>query len=137
MNNSICILGSLAYTLYPRKMSVDQAGKERVMMSSVIGHFNKTSPQPLTTEQIHAIIKKELYLYGPTTMAFPVTEEFLHYESGVFHPVPEADFEKRIIYWHVVRLIGWAHDSQDRIYWIAINSFGEQWGDNGDFLNKL
>jgi C1A family cysteine protease len=81
--------------------------------------------------QIHAIIKKELYLYGPTTMAFPVTEEFLHYESGIFHPVPEADFEKRIIYWHVVRLIGWNHDSRDKIYWIAINSFGEQWGDNG------
>lgn len=32
--------------------------------------------------QIRNIIKKELILYGPTTMAFPVTEEFLHYESG-------------------------------------------------------
>ncbi|KAI6181491.1 Cathepsin B [Aphelenchoides besseyi] len=125
--------GSLAYTLYPRKMTVDQAGKEKVMMPSIIGHFNKTSTKPLNLEQIRTIIKKELFLYGPTTMAFPVTEEFLHYESGIFHPVPEADFEKRIIYWHVVRLIGWGHDSQDRLYWLAINSFGEQWGDNGLF----
>ncbi|KAI6183226.1 Cathepsin B [Aphelenchoides bicaudatus] len=126
-------IGSLAYTLHPRKMTVDQAGKEKVMMSSVIGHFNKTAPTPLTPEQIHIIIKKELYLYGPTTMAFPVTEEFLHYESGIFHPVPEADFEKRIIYWHVVRLIGWGLDDQDKLYWLAINSFGDQWGDNGLF----
>ncbi|KAI6230162.1 Cathepsin B [Aphelenchoides fujianensis] len=125
--------GSLAYTLYPRKMTVDQAGKEKVMMPSIIGHFNKTSPKPLELKEIHTIIKKELFLYGPTTMAFPVTEEFLHYESGVFHPVPEADFEKRIIYWHVVRLIGWGHDAQDRLYWIAINSFGSHWGDNGLF----
>jgi C1A family cysteine protease len=66
-------------------------------------------------------------------MAFPITEEFLHYESGIFHPVPETDFKKRIIYWHVVRLIGWGHDEQDRIHWLAINSFGEQWGDNGNF----
>lgn len=46
-------------------------------------------------------------------------------------PVPEAEFEKRIIYWHVVRLIGWGMDAQDRLYWLAINSFGDQWGDNG------
>lgn len=32
-------------------MTVDQAGKERVMMSSVIGHFNKTSAAPLTPDQ--------------------------------------------------------------------------------------
>lgn len=83
-------------------------------------------------------------------MAFPVTEEFLHYESGeskprrcirmsanhhaslgIFHPYPEEGFEKRIIYWHVVRLIGWGHDKDDKHYWIAINSFGAHWGDNG------
>ncbi|CAD5211137.1 unnamed protein product [Bursaphelenchus xylophilus] len=125
--------GSLAYTLYPRKMTVDQSGKEKVMMSSVIGHFNKTAEKPLSPDQIHDIIKKELYLFGPTTMAFPVTEEFLHYDSGIFHPIPEEKFEKRIIYWHVVRLIGWGRDKDDKLYWTAINSFGSQWGENGLF----
>ena len=46
--------------------------------------------------------------------------------------MPEHDFEKRIIYWHVVRLIGWDRDAADRLHWIAINSFGSQWGDNGE-----
>jgi hypothetical protein len=32
----------------------------------------------------------------------------------------------------VVRLLGWGHDSSDKLYWIAANSFGEQWGENGD-----
>uniref|UniRef100_A0A915D8M1 Peptidase C1A papain C-terminal domain-containing protein n=1 Tax=Ditylenchus dipsaci TaxID=166011 RepID=A0A915D8M1_9BILA len=66
-------------------------------------------------------------------MALPLTEEFLHYESGVFQPLPEQDFEKRIIYWHVVRLIGWGYDAQDRLHWIAVNSFGAEWGENGLF----
>lgn len=63
-------------------MTMDQAGKERIMIPSVIGHFNQT--KLLNTTQIHQIIQKELYLFGPTTFAFPVTEEFLHYESGLY-----------------------------------------------------
>lgn len=125
--------GVLAYTLYPRKMTVDQAGKERIMMPSIIGNINETMSKPLTTEQIRTIIRKELFLFGPTTLAFPITEEFLHYDSGIYHPFPEQDFEKRIIYWHVVRLVGWGHDEADRLYWIAINSWGDQWGENGRF----
>lgn len=94
------ILGSIAYTLFPRKMSIDQAGNNRVMLPSVIGHFNKTlgAGGKLSTEQvkicqfewnfnrnlnqIRNIIRKELLLYGPTTLALPLTEEFLHYDSG-------------------------------------------------------
>lgn len=64
-------------------------------------------------------------------MAFPVTEEFLHYDSGIFHPYPEENFEDRIVYWHVVRLIGWGTDENGKHYWTAVNSFGSQWGENG------
>ncbi|KAL3077617.1 hypothetical protein niasHT_037002 [Heterodera trifolii] len=126
--------GSFAYTLFPRKMSVDQAGNDRVLLPSVVGHFNKTSSAgPLTMEQIRTIIRKELFLYGPTTLALPLTEEFLHYDSGIFHPFPRQHFDDRIIYWHVVRLIGWGHDEDDQLFWVAVNSFGEQWGENGFF----
>lgn len=31
------------------------------------------------------------------------------------------------------RLVGWGHDEADRLYWIAINSWGDQWGENGRF----
>ncbi len=109
------------------------------MLPSIVGHFNKTSPKPLTPLEIRQLIQKELYLYGPTTMAMPLTEEFLHYDSGIFHPYPVEDFEKRIIYWHVVRLIGWGHDDtagggkDGRHYWLAINSFGSEWGEHGTF----
>uniref|UniRef100_A0A183CGC7 Pept_C1 domain-containing protein n=1 Tax=Globodera pallida TaxID=36090 RepID=A0A183CGC7_GLOPA len=126
--------GSVAYTLFPRKMSVDQAGNDRVLLPSVIGHFNKTSSTgPLTLSQIRTIIRKELFLYGPTTLALPLTEEFLHYDSGVFHPFPREHFDDRIIYWHVVRLIGWGHAEDGQLFWVAANSFGEQWGENGLF----
>ncbi|VDO84142.1 unnamed protein product [Heligmosomoides polygyrus] len=84
--------------------------------------------------RIRNILKKELLLFGPTTMAFPVSEEFLHYSSGIFRPYPADNFEKRIVYWHVVRLIGWGQGDDGSHYWIAINSFGEHWGDS-DFGN--
>lgn len=61
-------------------MTLDQAGKEKALVSSVIGHFNKS--RALGVSEQRDIIRKELFLYGPTTIAFPVTEEFLHYESG-------------------------------------------------------
>uniref|UniRef100_A0AC35GPF9 Peptidase C1A papain C-terminal domain-containing protein n=1 Tax=Panagrolaimus sp. PS1159 TaxID=55785 RepID=A0AC35GPF9_9BILA len=124
--------GSIAYTMFPRRMSVDNSGKERIEIPSIIKHFNDSSTSPLTLDQIRMIIKKEIQLFGPTTLAFPVTEEFLHYESGIFHVYPEESFEKRIIYWHVVRIIGWGEDKKGH-YWTAINSFGSQWGDNGIF----
>jgi hypothetical protein len=63
-------------------MTLDTDGKRRVKIPTIIGHFNETSSQPLTPMQIREIIQKELYLFGPTTMALPVTEEFLHYVSG-------------------------------------------------------
>uniref|UniRef100_A0A914I242 PH domain-containing protein n=1 Tax=Globodera rostochiensis TaxID=31243 RepID=A0A914I242_GLORO len=58
-------------------MSVDQAGNDRVLLPSVIGHFNKRHRRVRCT-----IIRKELFLYGPTTLALPLTDEFLHYDSG-------------------------------------------------------
>uniref|UniRef100_A0A0K0EBM3 C2H2-type domain-containing protein n=1 Tax=Strongyloides stercoralis TaxID=6248 RepID=A0A0K0EBM3_STRER len=125
--------GSIAYTLVSRSMTVNQNGDNRVIVPSIVEYFNKTSSKPLTIEEVRTIIKKELFLVGPTTMAFPVTEEFLHYSGGIFHPYPEENFNKRIIYWHVVKLIGWGTDSDGNHYWLAVNSFGNYWGDNGIF----
>jgi hypothetical protein len=42
---------------------------------------------------------------------------------GVYHPFPQEDFEKRIVYWHVVKLIGWNHDHEGRFHWMAVNSW--------------
>ena len=76
--------------------------KSSLKLPSVIGHFNKTAPNgSLNTEQasldgnkiiicsvhnqIRNIIRKELLLFGPTTFALPLTEEFLHYDSGILY----------------------------------------------------
>ncbi|VDN94085.1 unnamed protein product [Brugia pahangi] len=67
------------------------------------------------------------------TMAFPVAEEFLHYENGIYTPYPENGFTDRIVYWHVVRIIGWGYDSDRIFHWIAVNSYGRNWGEYGLF----
>ena len=68
--------------MYPRSMTVSADGSEKAQVPTIIGKLNETSPMSL--EQIRTVLKKEISHYGPTTMAFPVTEEFLHYSSGEF-----------------------------------------------------
>ncbi|KJH46615.1 papain family cysteine protease [Dictyocaulus viviparus] len=127
---------TLAYSMYPRSMMITNDGEIRIQIPTVIGHINETSPYPLNLNEIRTILKKELFIFGPMTMAFPVSEEFLHYSSGIFQPHPEENFESRIVYWHVVRLIGWGEDNNGSHYWIAVNSFGEHWGESGEEQNK-
>ncbi|PAV55683.1 hypothetical protein WR25_05929 [Diploscapter pachys] len=124
---------TMAYSMYPRSMTVSVDGKERAQVPTIIGHLNETQSTPMNLTEIRNILMKELYLFGPTTMAFPVTEEFLHYASGVFRPHPLDGFNDRIVYWHVVRLIGWGHSEDGSHYWLGVNSFGSHWGDNGVF----
>ncbi|VDM61626.1 unnamed protein product [Angiostrongylus costaricensis] len=122
---------TLPYSMYPRTMTVTDDGNVKVQVPTIVGHINETASSPLDLDQIRTILKKELFLFGPMTMAFPVPEEFLHYSSGIFRPYPHDDFENRIIYWHVVRLIGWGRAEDGSHYWIAVNSFGEHWGESG------
>ena len=51
---------------------------------------------------------------------------------GIFSPYPVEDFAKRIVYWHVVKLIGWGQYNNGQHYWLAVNSFGRHWGDSGE-----
>lgn len=51
--------------------------------------------------------------------------------EGVYQPYPIANFSDRIIYWHVVRLIGWGIGPNNTHHWLCVNSFGQHWGDNG------
>ncbi|CAI4223158.1 unnamed protein product [Auanema sp. JU1783] len=124
---------SFAYSLYPRSMTISADGTVREKVPTIIGHFNSTATTPLNLTEIRTILMKEISMFGPTTMAFPVPEEFLSYASGVFRPFPNEDFNDRIIYWHVVRLIGWGYEEDGSHYWLAINSFGNHWGDGGSF----
>jgi len=135
--------GSIAYTIVPLKYVTDHATNTTRQLPSVVDHFNSTANGNLTRGDIINLIKKEIYLAGPVTMSFAVTEEFTYYSSGVFHPYPVEpveSMEKRHIYDHVVRVIGWGYDEGvkaggfgDGTYWLAVNSCGEFCGDKGLF----
>ncbi len=38
--------------MYPRTMSFDADGKQRVAIPTVIGHFNETAEKPLSKEEV-------------------------------------------------------------------------------------
>lgn len=68
----------------------------------------------------------ELAVYGAFIL------KFCNSIPGVFSPFPAANFSDRIVYWHVARLIGWGKYDGDNHYWLAVNSFGRHWGDDGE-----
>ncbi|PAV58725.1 hypothetical protein WR25_17599 [Diploscapter pachys] len=72
-------------------------------------------------------IMKELVTYGPVEVAFDVYEDFVHYKSGVYkHTVGE------LLGGHAVKLIGYGVEDGIK-YWLIVNSWGSDWGDNGTF----
>lgn len=66
--------------------------------------------------------------HGPVTASLAVFEDFLFYKSGVYHHV----HGKRIGSLSV-RILGYDMDQNNVSYWIAANSWGTSWGENGFF----
>jgi len=62
-----------------------------------------------------------------------VVKEFQHYDNGVFHPFPEDGIAERVIYWHAVRVIGWGRETGGKEHWLAVNTYGTEWGEHGLF----
>lgn len=75
-------------------------------------------------------IRAELFKNGPIETVFVVYEDFKKYESGIYViKVPT------VIGVHSVRVIGYGvEDGID--YWLAANSWGSNWGENGYFRTK-
>ncbi len=76
-------------------------------------------------------IKQELVKNGPVQTGFMVYEDFMHYKSGVY----EFTHGKKLG-GHAVKIVGWGNEN-DKEYWIAQNSWGPQWGENGFFRIKF
>merc|ERR1711990_827203 len=71
--------------------------------------------------------------HGPVTMSFQVHDSFMGYQYGVY-TVPYGSYTEN---WHAVKVIGWGTE-QDWYgnwfdYWLCVNSWGTNWGDNGTF----
>ena len=83
-----------------------------------------------TTE---AAMMNEIYKNGPVVAAFEPSSSFFAYESGVYTG-PKGphtdDWEKTD---HAIVLMGWGETENGVKYWVAKNSWGKEWGENGYF----
>ncbi|EER01485.1 cathepsin B, putative, partial [Perkinsus marinus ATCC 50983] len=68
---------------------------------------------------------------GPVSASFTVYEDFLAYRSGVYKHTSGS-----YLGGHAVKIIGWGEKS-GQAYWLAVNSWNEDWGDHGLFKIAL
>ena len=60
---------------------------------------------------------------------FQVYKDFFSYKSGIYKKTsPFWDYAGG----HAVKIIGWGNEAGTN-YWIAANSWGPKWGENGFF----
>jgi len=111
-----------------------------------------SSPSPVCTHQcseasypisyaddkLHAIdaysvkgvanIQTELMQHGPLYVSFSLYSDFPTYKSGVYQRTSTSSF----LGGHAVELIGWGTETGTD-YWLAKNSWNEDWGASGTF----
>lgn len=85
-------------------------------------------------------IMKEIMDNGPVQAILEVYEDFFVYKSGVYRHTPvnsnkPSQFRKHGT--HSVKITGWGeergYNGERSKYWIAANSWGKNWGENGYF----
>jgi len=83
-------------------------------------------------------LMQELYTRGPVVVSFEPTLAFTFYKSGIFTPVDGTIgqvFNKEQQWMkvdHSVLLYGWGEEAGIK-YWMVQNSWGEGWGEEGNF----
>lgn len=75
-------------------------------------------------------IKSLIKASGPVETGFTVYEDFMNYDSGVYHHVTGKQLGG-----HAVKILGWGQESGVN-YWICANSWSEAWGEQGFFRIK-
>ncbi|KAL4487488.1 hypothetical protein ABPG72_007008 [Tetrahymena utriculariae] len=71
-------------------------------------------------------MKQEIFNHGPISCVINSTVEFRNYTSGILNP---PDSPTQIT--HSLSIVGWGEDEKQTKYWIARNSLGIFWGENG------
>ncbi|MFH4975219.1 hypothetical protein AB6A40_001928 [Gnathostoma spinigerum] len=76
-------------------------------------------------------IMREIYEHGPVSATFNIYESFFNYTGGIY-----SDCDKktrgRFLGKRSVKILGWGKDRSKK-YWLAANSWNEEWGKNGFF----
>jgi len=75
-------------------------------------------------------IRQEIFTNGPVEAAYTVYEDFLSYKTGVYHHVTG-----KMLGGHAVKILGWGVENGTP-YWLVVNSWNADWGDNGFFKIK-
>ncbi|XP_045150815.1 tubulointerstitial nephritis antigen isoform X2 [Echinops telfairi] len=85
-------------------------------------------------------IMKEIMQNGPVQAIMQVQEDFFYYKTGIYRHVASRNEEPgkyRKLRTHAVKLTGWGTlrgaQGQKEKFWIAANSWGKSWGENGYF----
>lgn len=81
----------------------------------------------------------ELKQNGPLVAGFEPPLDFLYYKGGIYHGIEPNWFKngqekpewERVD--HSVLLYGWGETENGEKYWMLMNSWGEDWGENGSF----
>lgn len=74
-------------------------------------------------------IKQEIMTNGPILGGMILFDDLLLYKSGVYYHTPGSGKQ---LGWHAVVLYGWDVDEETGLeYYIAQNSWGEEWGEKG------
>jgi len=76
-------------------------------------------------------IMDSIFNQGPVEACFHVYQDFLGYKSGVYTH-QSGDF----LGGHCIILVGWGETKSGEQYWIAQNSWGSNWGQQGFFWIK-
>ncbi|MFH4974237.1 hypothetical protein AB6A40_000946 [Gnathostoma spinigerum] len=81
-------------------------------------------------------IMSEVMTNGPVQATFLVHEDFFMYSGGVYNHIQDVGPSYTAQGYHSVRILGWGEDEstgRSIKYWLAANSWGPEWGENGLF----
>ncbi|XP_071447893.1 tubulointerstitial nephritis antigen-like [Hetaerina americana] len=79
-------------------------------------------------------IQDNIRWYGPIQATMRVYQDFFHYRGGVYSRPAGSDNRDSHGY-HSVRILGWGEEGGIP-YWLAANSWGTWWGEDGYFRIK-
>ncbi|XP_074093331.1 tubulointerstitial nephritis antigen isoform X1 [Macrotis lagotis] len=149
--------GLVSHACYPlfKDQIFNNNGCDMASRSDGRGKRHATKPCPNNIEKSNRIyqcsppyrvssneteIMKEIMQNGPVQAIMQVHEDFFHYKGGIYRHVNNIKDESekyQNLRTHAVKLTGWGvlRGAQGRKekFWIAANSWGKSWGENGYF----
>ncbi|CAI6352607.1 unnamed protein product [Macrosiphum euphorbiae] len=123
--SKILPIGNLPTTLYKPEC------KNRCYGNKTIDYNHDHSKVSHKYKISYEDIQKEVQNYGPVSVQFFLYYDFYLYRNGVYSKTENSKFVR----WQYAKLIGWGVENGVD-YWLLVNSWGKEWGQNGLFKIK-